>query len=335
MTCPEAADGGLWDALAAHAVSALSGRKLVFRDGGADRWLIPTRPQAGGGTYEGIELIAFPLKGSLESGFFTEVVTVATATFPEREGVHLIMRLSMRNWGKIGESGKEGRVLDVFMPGLGSGDYGSWRHSSFEFKAGGFDTGEDKEKGDRRWVWRHDTSRKVMGVLGSLTELSWIAEDVPVAPIDVPGEYSVMPRLGTVHGDKDLPGGSGVPWQDRHDIVAGLSPYLEAIGLRRAEPMQRLRRPGKPVQDIFKDASRPKDPKPPASAKMDDVDGLDGVEAARTKFELASRRAPVEIGRLRTEARRFDIAAPRSGACRAQAAQRTWSRYTRNVRLHC
>ncbi len=158
LTCPEAADGGLWDVLAAHAVSALSGRKLGFRDGGADRWLIPTRPQVGGGTYEGIELMAFPLKGSLESGFFTEVVTVATATFPEREGVHLIMRLSMRSWGKLGESGKEGRVLDVFMPGLGSGDYGSWRHSSFEFKA----SGENQTEGSVRFsplafVWWTDS----------------------------------------------------------------------------------------------------------------------------------------------------------------------------------
>lgn len=124
-TCPEPVDRGLWDALAAHAVSALSGQRLRFQDGRADRWLVPTRPQAGGRTYEGIELMAFPLNGSFEGGFYTEVVTVATASFPGREGVHLIMRVSMRNWGKFNDGGDKGRVLDVFMPGLGAGDYGS------------------------------------------------------------------------------------------------------------------------------------------------------------------------------------------------------------------
>ena len=122
-----------------------------------------------------------------------------------------------------------------------------------------------------------------MGVLGSLTELNWIAWNVPVEPIDVPGEYSVMPRLGTVHGDKNLPGGSGIPWQDRHDIVAALSPCLEAIGLKRAEPMQRVKRLSRPVLGIFKNVGRPKDLKAPSPPRDDDGD-LKRLDFARKKF---------------------------------------------------
>lgn len=131
-----------------------------------------------------------------------------------------------------------------------------------------------------------------MGVLRSLTELSWTAQDVPVAPIDVPGEYAVMPRLGTVHGDKDLPGGSGIPWQDRHDIVAALSPCLEAIGLERAEPMRRMKRLNGSVLGIFRNASRPKTPKAPSPLKNDNAGELGRLEAAVKKFEKQVRDLP-------------------------------------------
>ncbi len=128
-----------------------------------------------------------------------------------------------------------------------------------------------------------------------------------------------MPRLGTVHGDKDVPGGSGIPWQDRHDIVAALSPFLEAIGLQRAEPMQRLKRPGKPVQDIFKDASRPKDPKAPAPAKTDDVAGLDGAETAKAKFEQQVVEHPSKLANF--EQQQGDLTLQRRGALRAALRQ--------------
>lgn len=178
----------------------------------------------------------------------------------------------MRNWGKLNQGGNEGRVLDVFISGLGAGDYGSWRHSAFEFVSGSYEPGENKQQGHKRWRWKHDTSRQVIGVLGSLTELNWNARDVAVEPIDVPGEYSVMPRLGTVQGDKELPGGSGFPWQDRHGIVAALSLWLDAIGLKLAEPMQRIKRLSRPVLGIFKNAGRPKDLKAPSPPRSDDGD---------------------------------------------------------------
>jgi hypothetical protein len=51
----------------------------------------------------------------------------------------------------------------------------------------------------------------------------------------------VLPRLGTLHGDDWLPGGTGISWPDRHDIGDSLNQALSNAGFTAVEPMTRAR----------------------------------------------------------------------------------------------
>jgi hypothetical protein len=303
-TCPEPTDPRLWDALTAHAVGALAGKRISFRDGGEDRWLVPTRPGPGGKTFDGIELVAFPPSRSDDGGYHSEVVTVATATYPERSGIHLIMRISMRSWGKPdGWRADLGRTLDVFMPAFGgTGEYATWRHSAFECERRRSEWGKLQGEGAERWVWRHDRSKQVMGVLAGLSGLEWIREDAPVTPMEVPGSYFILPRLGPVHGD-DLSGGSGLGWSDRHDFLLALSPHLQALGLVPAGEMVRVNRRGlnKTVSDIFGKASRPTEPKDLA-ANANEEEAL-AHAAALAKYEKKRGRSEAEAAEKESQRR--------------------------------
>lgn len=306
-TCPKPVHPGLWNALTAHAVAALAGKRISFREGGEDRWLVPTRPGPGGKTFEGIELVAFPPTRGEDGGYHSEVVTVSTATYPERGGIHLVMRVSMRSWGKPdGWNADLGRTLDVFMPALGAtGGYSTWRHSAFECERRGSERGKPKGEGTERWVWRHDQSKQVMGVLAGLTGLEWIEENAPVEPMGAPGSYAILPRLGTVHGDDNLSGGSGLGWSDRHDFLLALSPHLEALGLVAAEEMIRVDRRGlnPAVSDVFGKASRPKEPKRPKDLPPDaSEDEVREHEAALTRYEAKLPDYERKVRRFEAEA---------------------------------
>lgn len=178
------------------------------------------------------------------------------------------MQISMRSWGSLtGTRSENQRTIDVFMPSYGAteGNYANWRHSSFACVRRGFERAEGEANGTERWVWRHDQSQKVMKVLRGFAGLEWVDENADVEPIESPDSYAILPRLGTVHGDDELPGGAGLGWSDRHDFLLSLGPHLEEIGLKPSGPMTRLDRRslGSAVDDIFGNASRPKDPKAP------------------------------------------------------------------------
>lgn len=313
-TCPEPSDPDLWNALTAHAVAALAGKRIAFRGGGEDRWLVPTRPGPNGNTYEGIELVAFPPSRGDDGGYHSEVVTVTTATYPERGGIHLVMRVSMRSWGKPeGWRADLGRTLDVFMPALGgTGEYGTWRHSAFECERKGSERGKIPGESTERWVWRHDQSKQVMGVLAGLNGLDYVREDAPVAPMEVAGSYLILPRLGTVHGDDNLSGGSGLGWRDRHDFVRALSPHLESLGLVPAGAMVRVDRRGlnKAVDDVFGKASRPKEVVPP----KDLADGA-GAQEAQAHAEAMAKYEKAKVNYDRRQ-ERFEVESPRKAGLR-------------------
>src|ERR1043166_4749099 len=73
----------LFDAITAYVVSRLAGKNLEFASGDT-RTLVPKTPQSS--LFGGVELVAFPPKKQIDGdGFYTEVITISTATFPEQK----------------------------------------------------------------------------------------------------------------------------------------------------------------------------------------------------------------------------------------------------------
>ena len=227
----------LWDALTARTVRALAGQPVAFSSGRTKR-LVPTVPTAG--SFEGVELVAFPPNQSPSGGFWTEVVTIDTASLPERDGVHLLAHTSIRNWGEVrGLSKAEvNRSLDVFLPQVPDLDYlGPQRHGAFPLKVV-----VDAEGGPRRRLvgkWQHRDNENVFRVLASLTGVHSLPVEGALEPhVSTDGTW-ILPRLGSVHGDRFLPGATGVPMPDERSVALAVGKVVEPLGLKRVPPAVR------------------------------------------------------------------------------------------------
>lgn len=242
LACDEPLQPRLWDALTAQAVRALAGRPVTFASGITKR-LVPTVPTTG--AFEGIELVAFPPNASPNrgGGYWTEVVTICTASFPEREGIHLLARMSVRNWGEVGSptKGRSHRALDVFLPQVPDLEHlGPQRHGAFPLRVvpeGG--------PGDARTFtgkWEHKEDENVFGVLSRLTGIDGLPTREGLAPYVSGDGIWVLPRLGSGHGDRFLPGGTGVPMPDRLALAEAVERAVTPLGLERLPPVQRIRK---------------------------------------------------------------------------------------------
>jgi hypothetical protein len=248
-----------YDALTAVVARQLSGQTIRFASG-HERTLVLQTPRSS--LFHGVELVAFPptqQRGG--DGLWSEVVSVSTATYPERkqQGIHLLVRPLIRNWGSIRRydipSGPS-RSLDVFVPSESAGDgYSNYRHSSFLFKALDDNWRERREgNGARRIVarWDCDESQRVFDVVGRLIGAKNLAGADLAGPVVGSEGRWVLPRLSAGHQDRYLAGGSGVNWPDRRDIAESCDGLLRGIGLIRAEPMHRLKRK-MPLSGPFKE----------------------------------------------------------------------------------
>lgn len=238
QACDAPADTALWDALVGRAAAALAGREVTFPSGAAAKRLVPTVPTSG--PYEGIELVAFPPNASArEPGkYWSEVVTLCTASFPDRDGVSLLAHMSMRNWGEV-RGAKRGvhRSLDVFLPQVDDFEgAGPLRHGAFALSVKG-----EGAPGQRTWIgnWKHREEENVFSVLARLTGMGDLADQVPLAPAVTQDGAWVLPRLGTVHGDKWLPGATGLPMPDGRAFALAVGSCMEEIGLAAVPPVRR------------------------------------------------------------------------------------------------
>jgi hypothetical protein len=253
--CPRARDTLYWDALAAHAARRLAGQPLRFASG-ESRVLIPRTAQAS--AYEGLELVAFPPKRGTEKGLWSEVIKLHTATFPERGVVHVLARPSIRNWGAVTRAAsRQGprRALDIFLPADEAFGHATRRHTSFAFQARRGPEGPDGTPAGIVGYWPHKDNQKVFDLLRRLTHQSALAPNELAAPIIDEDGLWVLPRLGTVHKDKYLPGGTGVAWPDRKDIGDSLHQALEGAGFARAAPLTRRTTQHKVQKTFDKDQS--------------------------------------------------------------------------------
>ncbi|WP_426411617.1 RNaseH domain-containing protein [Bradyrhizobium ganzhouense] len=238
--CPSPADNILFDAIAAHALGALAGQDLRFRSG-AQRVLVAKAAQSD--AFTGVELVAFPPRQT-KRGLWSEVITLYTPTYPERPQLHLLARPSIRNWGAVdGWTGRNdpNRALDVFMPAMESASADVYRHTSFDFRARSGPAPSKGEHGPTIGYWPHKDDQKVFDLVRRLTGRAALAPAELAQPVVDEDGLWVLPRLGTVHGDDWLPGGTGISWPDRHDIGNSLNQALAKAGFKAVEPMTRAR----------------------------------------------------------------------------------------------
>jgi len=238
--CPSPANNMLFDAIAAHALAALAGQDLRFQSG-AQRVLVAKAAQTD--AFTGVELVAFPPRQT-QRGFWSEVITLYTPTYPERPRLHLLARPSIRNWGPVNRwTGRNDpdRALDVFMPAMESTFPGVYRHTSFDFRARGGPTPAESGHGPTIGYWPHKDDQKVFDLVRRLTGRAALAPAELAQPVVDEDGLWVLPRLGTLHGDDWLPGGTGISWPDRHDIGDSLNQVLSKAGFKAVEPMIRAR----------------------------------------------------------------------------------------------
>jgi hypothetical protein len=237
--CDEPNDRRLWDALTARVVRALAGKPVTFASGLTKR-LIPTVPTSS--TFEGVELVAFPpdLSSRKGGGYYTEVLKICTANLPERDGIYVLAHTSIRNWGEVRSptNGNAHRSLDVFIPQVPDLDYlGPQRHGAFSTKVV-----LEGERGTRRPVvgrWQYREEENIFATISRLTGFDGPASRTGLAPHAVPDGMWVLPRLGSFHGDRLLPGGTGRSMADQKILVEAVGRVVEPLGLERLPPVSR------------------------------------------------------------------------------------------------
>mgnify|MGYP002779608339 CR=1 FL=1 len=239
--CDEPMDRRLWEALTARVVRALAGKPVTFENGLTKR-LIPTVPTSG--AFGGVELVAFPpdLSPRRGGGYYSEVVRICTANLPERDGIYILAHTSIRNWGEVKSQtrGNVHRSLDVFVPQVPDLEYlGPQRHGAFSIKVvleG--ERGTPRRPCVGRWQYREDED--IFGTISRLTGFDGLPVKKGLAPLSSPDGVWVLPRLGSVHGDRYLPGGTGRSMQDQHALVGSVGRTVEPLGLERLPPVRRL-----------------------------------------------------------------------------------------------
>jgi pPIWI_RE module N-terminal domain/RNaseH domain of pPIWI_RE/MID domain of pPIWI_RE len=248
-TCANPSDSRLFDALMSLVARRLAGKRIQFATG-QERTMVLQTPQSA--LFGGIELVAFPPTRGREGSdaLWSEVITISTATFPERkqEGIHILARPSIRNWGPIhgyDTATNPSRSLDVFMPPVG-GDAGfsGYRHATFRFKAAVENWKAVMGLGAKKRIiakWDSQTEHRVFDLVGRLAGAPRLADaDHTHIVIGEEGRW-VLPRHAPGSGDRFMAGGSGVGWPDRQDIAKAIDAYLEPAGFSRAVPLTRLK----------------------------------------------------------------------------------------------
>ena len=247
--CAAPEDTVLYSALTALAVRSISGTTVQFRSGREKRWIVQT-PHSG--IYDGVELVAFPPElNSNDNTLYSEYVSLKSASFPERakEGVHLIARASIRNWGPIkgyDRSRDPSRSLDFFIPrgGASPSDYENYAHSRIMFKAKVKNWNDVFARSEAKiiepqWGGRN-TKCHVFDIVRQLIGAEAISKARFMSPvIDHNGAWS-LPRLAPGSHDKGLAGGSGLGWHDRSDVSESLDEPLAHIGFNRTAGMSRI-----------------------------------------------------------------------------------------------
>lgn len=234
--CAMAKDTLAFDALVSYANHILGGKTLAFRSG-ETRTFVPVTAHSSSLFY-GLELVAFPpSQDSVKKNcYWSEAISLTTATFPEREGIHLLARPSIRNWGPVdypSSYGGNARSMDMFIPD----EAGNYRHTSLKYYAQ-----QDKHSSHKSIEarWKHKQDARILALINRLTGSKHHEQSECIVPIIQDQSIWLLPRLSHGAGDRFFAGGTGVGWPDRMDITHSLNQHLEQAGFCQTGTMQRV-----------------------------------------------------------------------------------------------
>ena len=276
--CGTPGNSEYFDVLAAFAAEKLSRSNVSFGEG-KQKALV--RQIGGGYRYNGHELIVWPPKehavpvsdgGEPRRYWYTEVLTITTSTHPEQRdrGVHVIARMSMRNWGEVDSKHRANdrqRSMDCFFGSQTSrGDVIPELHTALRYMAVSENPNKKAWRGtpnypiQPKWGWNHkgryEVLKAVFGWQGEQDVLRHNSKGYLVSGFLGNGSIGVFHRHW--HGGRNrwLPGGTGVPWRDRKDLADSLDTGMSDIGFRR---VPRVKREGtrSPAKCVFYEQGTP------------------------------------------------------------------------------
>ncbi|HEX6706077.1 MAG TPA: RNaseH domain-containing protein [Albitalea sp.] len=232
--CPVPRDGRLFDLLSVAASRALEGLALPGTSG--DRRLLATGP--GESLYSGKMLVGFHphaverASGDVR-GHWTELMRVAAMSTPEQRHLRVAVAVSIRNYLPIHPASFKpdgSRTLDVFLqPDLFLSQQSKrTRALSIPIQRRDLHALSDASA---------TSASPALAVLRRILALSDVSEQ---ALIDARGQLvahfgrkaSLMPTAGSYHGDRWLPGQTGVGAPDRESYLDLIRGPLEAAGFR-------------------------------------------------------------------------------------------------------
>lgn len=245
--CVVPKDGRAFDLLTVFACKQMEAKTLTVQDQPRGI-LLATGPRKS--LYSGKTLIAYaprPIERQGKThGHWTEVFSVAALTTPERKRIRVAVGVSIRNYVRIHPRAFQpgvSRHLDVFVrpdPHL-SGNADRVRALTIPLRLN--DLNAIAEGKSNECSPTLEVLRRVFSLAG-VDERS-VVNDERELPSFIDRNVSVFPRAGSIHGDRFLPGATGIGMQDRKDyfdfVHAALSPAgFEPVELGRRRYSRRV-----------------------------------------------------------------------------------------------
>jgi hypothetical protein len=189
-------------------------------------------------------------------GWWTEIVTVSSLSSPEQSNLRIAVRMGMRNFITVHKSRlsyRKNRKADIFMLSDAHLAPGTSRRRclDLDIKRSDFDIANGSEEG------RYSNDRKVLKYIMSFSGINLNKEELETLglnPIGGPNQKIwMLPRFGTVHGDKWAPGGTGIPKQERRTSLEFLDSIFEKQGFKRVLFEKKRNLGSKPIFKIIGD----------------------------------------------------------------------------------
>jgi hypothetical protein len=188
-------------------------------------------------------------------GYWTYVVKATTVTSPEAKGLRVALHVGVRNWGKVVKRSATRRSFDMLAPAdaaISDGTTMRWVNASLRIRW--TSAGDDHRATKKLLVASADRRRQAMAFVAERAGVLSLFDRFDGTPI-VEGSFMLLPRLGAYHGDRWLPGGTGVGIPEREAFFETCESRLARGGFRALPPLVSTRMPRAPWQRPFKKVS--------------------------------------------------------------------------------
>ncbi|AZZ95340.1 DUF3893 domain-containing protein [Hahella sp. KA22] len=207
--------------------------------------------------YSGKSLLRYevtPVDSRRSSGWWTELFTVSAATTPESKNIRVSVNISTRNYGSLTKYDLKkvrSRYLDIFLPADANLTSNSTRMRCIELEVSRRDWWYDQKDN----VEELSQSRRVLKSILEFSGLQCTADRLGLEAI-FGSNLAILPRLGSVHGDDQLPAGTGVSHPERGNHLVFLDEHLASAGFRRIDMQRTVRaKPKTKLSVLNRDAS--------------------------------------------------------------------------------